>query len=311
MNPMIRIATRKSPLALWQAEYVRAQLLNHHPCLEVELVPLSTRGDDAIDTSLRKIGGKGLFVKELEIALLDSRADIAVHSLKDMPMILPEGLGLGAICKRADPMDALVSNSYKSLNELPSGSIIGSSSLRRKCQILANYPWLVVKDLRGNINTRLTKLDNGDYDGLILASAGLQRLKMNHRISGRISSKIVLPAAGQGAVAIESRTDDPIIEGFLQALHHTDTYCCVAAERALVRGLDGGCRSPVAAFAEHNAVTHTLHLRALVGSCDGKKLLSDQLSGPMETPEKIGEELAENMLSAGAKNILADYEGLC
>ena len=171
MNPMIRIATRKSPLALWQAEYVRAQLLNHHPRLKVELVPLSTRGDDAIDTSLRKIGGKALFVKELEIALLDSRADIAVHSLKDMPMILPEGLGLGAICKRADPMDALVSNSYKSLNELPSGSIIGSSSLRRKCQILANYPWLVVKDLRGNINTRLTKLDNGDYDGLILASA--------------------------------------------------------------------------------------------------------------------------------------------
>ncbi|MAJ87255.1 MAG: hydroxymethylbilane synthase [Cellvibrionales bacterium TMED148] len=311
MNPLIRIATRKSPLALWQAEYVRAQLLDHHPNLAVELVPISTRGDDTIDTSLRKIGGKGLFVKELEAALLDYHADVAVHSLKDMPMILPQGLVLGAICKRADPSDALVSNSFRSLNEMPAGSIIGSSSLRRKCQILAYHPSLVVKDLRGNVNTRLTKLDNGDYDALILASAGLERLKMNHRISDRISSKIVLPAAGQGAVAIESRADDPSTESFLRALHHHDTFRCVTAERSLVRILDGGCHSPVAAFAEHDAITHTIHLRALVGSSDGKKLLSDQLSGPMEKPERIGEELAESMLSAGAKGILADYEESC
>ena len=308
MNPLIRIATRKSPLALWQAEYVRAQLLDHHPNLAVELVPISTRGDDTIDTSLRKIGGKGLFVKELEAALLDYHADVAVHSLKDMPMILPQGLVLGAICKRADPSDALVSNSFRSLNEMPAGSIIGSSSLRRKCQILAYHPSLVVKDLRGNVNTRLTKLDKGDYDALILASAGLERLEMSHRVSDRISSKIILPAAGQGAVAIESRADDPIIESFLQALHHGNSSSCVTAERALVRVLDGGCRSPMAAFAQHDAKNKTIHLRALVGSSDGKKVLSDQLSGSMETPERVGEALAENMLSAGARDILADCE---
>ena len=295
-------------MALWQAEYVRTQLLDHHPNLAVELMPISTRGDDTIDTSLRKIGGKGLFVKELEAALLDYRADVAVHSLKDMPMILPQGLVLGAICKRADPSDALVSNSFRSLNEMPAGSIIGSSSHRRKCQILAYHPSLVVKDLRGNVNTRLTKLDNGDYDGLILASAGLERLKMNHRISDRISSKIVLPAAGQGAVAIESRANDPSTESFLQALHHSNSSSCVAAERALVRVLDGGCRSPMAAFAQHDAKNKTIHLRALVGSSDGKKVLSDQLSGSMETPESVGEAVAESMLSAGARDILADYE---
>ena len=308
MTTTIRIATRRSPLALWQAEYVRGQLLHYHSNLQVELVPLSTRGDNTVDTSLRKIGGKGLFVKELEVALLDLRADIAVHSLKDMPMILPDGLRLGAICKRADPSDALVSNSFASLDDLPPGSIIGTSSLRRKCQILAAYPSLVVRDLRGNVNTRLTKLDKGDYDALILASAGLERLEMSHRVSDRISSKIILPAAGQGAVAIESRADDPIIESCLKALHHGHSSSCVTAERALVRVLDGGCRSPMAAFAQHDAKNKTIHLRALVGSSDGKKVLSDQLSGSMETPERVGEALAENMLSAGARDILADYE---
>ncbi|MDP6198385.1 MAG: hydroxymethylbilane synthase, partial [Porticoccaceae bacterium] len=261
MTQIIRIATRKSALALWQAEFVKAQLLVHHPELEVELVPMSTKGDKLLDTPLSKVGGKGLFVKELEVAMLEGRADIAVHSMKDVPMEFPEGLGLAVICEREDPLDAFVSNDYQHIEQLPDGAVIGTSSLRRQSQIQASFPSLRIKELRGNVNTRLSKLDNGEYDAIILASAGLIRLEMSNRISSRLPSDLSLPAGGQGAVGIECRTGDQTILDLLAPLNHVGTAHCVLAERAVNRHLQGGCQVPIACFAELNPEGTALYMR--------------------------------------------------
>lgn len=309
MTQIIRIATRKSALALWQAEFVKAQLLAHHPELEVELVPMSTKGDKLLDTPLSKVGGKGLFVKELEVAMLEGRADIAVHSMKDVPMEFPEGLGLAVICEREDPLDAFVSNDYQHIEQLPAGAVIGTSSLRRQSQIQANFPSLRIKELRGNVNTRLSKLDNGEYDAIILASAGLIRLEMSNRISSRLPSDLSLPAGGQGAVGIECRTGDQTILDLLAPLNHVGTAHCVLAERAVNRHLQGGCQVPIACFAELNPEGTVLYMRGLVGSIDGSTILRADIEGVVEQAEQLGVQLAEQLLAQGAKEILAEVYG--
>ncbi|MDA8786713.1 hydroxymethylbilane synthase [Porticoccaceae bacterium] len=309
MTKIVRIATRKSPLALWQAEYVKAQLLHHNPGLQVELVAMSTRGDKLLDTPLAKVGGKGLFVKELELAMLEGRADIAVHSMKDVPMEFPAGLELAVICERETPLDAFVSNHHQSLDELPDGAVVGTSSLRRQCQVRANFPNLQIKELRGNVNTRLSKLDSGEYDAIILASAGLIRLDMAHRIASNLDSRLSLPAGGQGAVGIECRVDDPDIQRLLASLHHRDTASCVLAERAVNRHLQGGCQVPIACFAELDAEGQTIALRGLVGSVDGATILRASIQGDRDNAEQLGIQLAEQLLAAGAGEILAEvYE---
>jgi len=300
----VRIATRKSPLALWQAEFVKAELIKHHPNLQVELLPMSTKGDKLLDTPLAKIGGKGLFVKELEVAMLEGRADIAVHSMKDVPMEFPPGLELSVICEREDPLDAFVSNQVTSIDQLPDGAVVGTSSLRRQCQIRAQFPNLEIRELRGNVNTRLAKLDKGEYDGIILASAGLIRLKMGERISSRLPAELSLPAGGQGAVGIECRSDSSDIQQLLAPLHHRETASRVVAERAVNRHLQGGCQVPIACFAEVNGTT--IGLRGLVGSVDGSTILRADLEGPIEDAEKLGIQLANHLLAAGAGDILAE-----
>ena len=309
MSRILRIATRKSPLALWQAEFVKAELLKFHPDLEVELVAMTTKGDILLDTPLAKIGGKGLFVKELEVAMLDGRADIAVHSMKDVPMEFPPGLDLAVICERENPLDAFVSNQYKSLDQLPDGAIVGTSSLRRQCQVRAHFPKLQIKELRGNVNTRLAKLDSGDYQAIILASAGLIRLGMEYRIASALDSELSLPAGGQGAVGIECRAEDTVTLELLAPLHHEDTASCVVAERALNRHLQGGCQVPIACFAELDASRKTIGLRGLVGSIDGATLLRAELQGPRENAQALGIELAEQLLAQGAGEILAEVYG--
>jgi hydroxymethylbilane synthase len=296
-------------LALWQAEFVKAQLLKYHADLDVELVAMTTKGDILLDTPLAKIGGKGLFVKELEVAMLDGRADIAVHSMKDVPMEFPSGLDLAVICERENPLDAFVSNDYKSLEELPDGAIVGTSSLRRQCQVRAHFPNLQIKELRGNVNTRLAKLDAGEYQAIILASAGLIRLGMNDRIACALDSSLSLPAGGQGAVGIECRTEDTATRELLAPLHNTDTASCVIAERAVNRHLQGGCQVPIACFAELDASGQTLGLRGLVGSIDGATLLRAELQGPRGNAEALGVELAEQLLAQGAGEILAEVYG--
>lgn len=307
MPQTIRIATRKSPLALWQAEFVKAKLLQHNKDLDVQLVAMTTRGDVLLDTPLAKVGGKGLFVKELEVAMLENRADIAVHSMKDVPMEFPPGLGLAVICEREDPLDAFVSNQYTALEQLPDGAVVGTSSLRRQCQIRAKFPSLKIKDLRGNVNTRLGKLDNGDYDAIILASAGLLRLGMEDRIASRLPAELCLPAGGQGAVGIECRDQDQATLDLLDSLNHADTNTRVTAERALNRHLQGGCQVPIACYAELE--DNNLRVRALVGSVDGSLILEDEISGPRESAEQLGVELAERLLAAGAGAILAEVYG--
>lgn len=307
MIQTVRIATRKSPLALWQAEFVKAELIKHHPDLRVELLPMSTKGDKLLDTPLAKIGGKGLFVKELEVAMLEGRADIAVHSMKDVPMEFPPGLELSVICEREDPLDAFVSNQVASIDQLPDGAIVGTSSLRRQCQIRARFPNLEIRELRGNVNTRLAKLDKGEYDGIILASAGLIRLNMGDRISSRLPAELSLPAGGQGAVGIECRSDSSAIQQLLAPLHHSETASRVVAERAVNRHLQGGCQVPIACFAEVNGPI--IGLRGLVGSVDGTVILRADLEGPVEDAEKLGIKLADQLLAAGAGDILAEvYE---
>ncbi|WP_199610256.1 hydroxymethylbilane synthase [Flocculibacter collagenilyticus] len=309
----VRIATRKSALALWQAEFVKAELEKHHPDLSVELVPMSTQGDKILDTPLAKIGGKGLFVKELEQAMLDGRADIAVHSMKDVPVDFPEGLHLHTICEREDPRDAFVSNKYATLADVPKGSVIGTSSLRRQCQLKAHRPDLIIKDLRGNVNTRLAKLDNNEYDAIILAAAGLIRLKMESRIADYLAPEFSLPANGQGAVGIECRSDDTRIQLLLSPLEHHLTRIRVMAERAMNRRLQGGCQVPIGAYAEIH--DQQLHLRGLVGSLDGKEILTAALNEDITLSaenkqnqlqaEALGTKLAEQLLSQGADRILA------
>ena len=303
----LRIATRKSALALWQAEYVKAKLLEHHPRLQVELVPMSTQGDKILDTPLAKIGGKGLFIKELEIAMLEGRADIAVHSMKDVPVAFPEGFVLHAICERENPFDAFVSNTYESLDALPQGAVVGTSSLRRQCQIRKHRPDLIIKDLRGNVNTRLAKLDANEYDAIILASAGLIRLGMESRIRMPLPESVSLPAVGQGAVGIECRNDDAELIDLLYDLKNSETHTRVTAERAMNERLEGGCQVPIGSFATLN--DNALTLTGMVGKPDGSILLFASATGPIENAQSIGVEVAEALLEQGAGDILkALYE---
>ncbi|MBA6255127.1 MULTISPECIES: hydroxymethylbilane synthase [unclassified Colwellia] len=299
----VRIATRKSALALWQAEYVKTQLEHFHPGITVELVPMTTKGDIILDTPLAKVGGKGLFVKELEVAILEGRADIAVHSMKDVPVEFPEGLGLEVICPREDPRDAFVSNTIKSLAELPQGAVVGTSSLRRQCQIKALRPDLDIRDLRGNVNTRLKKLDSGEYDAIILAAAGLIRLEMPERIQEFIAPEVMLPANGQGAVGIECRTNDSTLKALLAPLGCETTRIRVLAERAMNRALEGGCQVPIGSYAiiKENG---EIYLRGLVGATDGSEILTSEISGSIDNAEKIGNTLADQLLEKGADKIL-------
>jgi len=299
----VRIATRKSALALWQAEYVKAQLEHFHPGITVELVPMTTKGDIILDTPLAKVGGKGLFVKELEVAMLEDRADIAVHSMKDVPVEFPEGLGLEVICPREDPRDAFVSNTINSLAELPQGAIVGTSSLRRQCQIKALRPDLDIRDLRGNVNTRLKKLDNGEYDAIILAAAGLIRLEMPERIQEFIEPEVMLPANGQGAVGIECRKNDEVLKALLAPLGCETTRIRVLAERAMNRALEGGCQVPIGSYAviQENG---EVFLRGLVGATDGSEILTSEITGNNSNAEQLGNTLAEQLLEKGADKIL-------
>jgi hydroxymethylbilane synthase len=267
-----------------------------------------TRGDVILDTPLAKVGGKGLFVKELELALLENRADIAVHSMKDVPVEFPEGLGLTTICEREDPRDAFVSNHFDSIDALPKGSVVGTSSLRRQCQLAADRPDLVIRSLRGNVGTRLGKLDNGDYDAIILAVAGLKRLGLEDRVRQALSPEQSLPAVGQGAVGIECRLDDERTHALLAPLNHTDTAVRVCAERAMNTRLEGGCQVPIGSYAELS--NGEIWLRALVGAPDGSQMVRGERRGPAEDAEKLGISLAEELLNNGAREILADvYNG--
>ncbi len=304
MTSTLKIATRKSPLALWQANYVSEQLKKHHPEIEIELVMMVTQGDKILDTPLAKIGGKGLFVKELELALLDGRADLAVHSMKDVPMDFPPGLELAVICPRENPFDAFVSNNYKNLSDLPKNAVVGTSSLRRQSQIKAARPDLEIKDLRGNVGTRLGKLDAGNYDAIILAAAGLIRLQQPERIASILSEDLSLPAVGQGAVGIEIRSDDGQTLSLLKPLHCDETAIRVTAERAMNKHLNGGCQVPIAGFAEISA--SQLQLRGRVASTDGSKLLEEVVVGNLNEAEEIGIEVAEKLLTAGAEQILSE-----
>jgi hydroxymethylbilane synthase len=301
---LIRIATRESLLALWQAEYVATALKNAHPGVEVELVKMKSKGDKILDTPLAKIGGKGLFVKELEDGMLNGDADIAVHSMKDVPMELPEGLHLPVICPREDPRDAFVSNNYKNLDELPEGAVVGTSSLRRQSQVLAMRPDLEIKFLRGNVQTRLRKLDDGEYDAIILAGAGLKRLKLEERITEMLEVTTMLPACGQGAVGIECREDDDELNVMLAALNDPKTSARVRTERAMNRRLEGGCQVPIAGYAELDHGVIVMH--ALVASPDGKEVVRGSISGYPEAAEELGIALAEDLLARGADAILAE-----
>ena len=299
---ILRIATRKSPLALWQAHYVSKMLQHHHPELKVELVTMVTQGDKILDTPLAKVGGKGLFVKELEVGMLEDRAEIAVHSMKDVPVEFHTGLHLAVICEREDPRDAFVSNNFKSLEELPQGARLGTSSLRRQSQIAALRPDLKIIDLRGNVNTRLKKLDDGEYDAIILAAAGLKRLEFDDRITQFIGTDVCLPAIGQGAVGIECRSDDARVHNLIAPLNDYKTQIRVTAERAMNERLQGGCQVPIAGYAEfeHGLIM----LRGLVGQVNGEKIIRGDIAGPAENAEELGVVLAEDLLSRGADKIL-------
>lgn len=303
MTQTVRIATRKSKLALWQAEHIQQRLEELHPGLTVELVPMSTKGDVILDTPLAKIGGKGLFVKELEVAMLEGRADIAVHSMKDLPVEFPDGLELHTICEREDPRDAFVSGKYNNLNEMPEGAVVGTCSLRRRCQVMEQFPHLVIKDLRGNVQTRLRKLDDGEFDAIILAASGLIRLELGDRITSFIPVEQSLPANGQGALGIECRSDDDAMKQLLQPLQCQETRIRVLAERAMNRRLEGGCQVPIGAYAELS--DDHIYLRGLVGDPDGKQVLRDEIEGPAAEAEALGKELAERLLAKGAGDILS------
>ena len=299
----LRIATRKSPLAVWQAEHVAAALRAAHPGLQVELVGMTTKGDKILDTPLAKIGGKGLFVKELEQGMLDGRADIAVHSMKDVPVELPEGLHLPVIMEREDPRDAFVSNRWSSLEELPAGARVGTASLRRQCQLMEVRPDLEYLPLRGNVNTRLKKLDAGEYDAIILAAAGLLRLGLAGRIRALLDPAQSLPAIGQGAIGIECRVDDERVNQLIAPLHHQPTALRVAAERAMNERLEGGCQVPIAGHAVLE--DDELWLRGLVGSLDGRTILRAEIRGPARDATGLGVIVADRLLAEGADEILA------
>lgn len=300
---LLRIATRQSPLALWQAGYVRDELLSHHPYLQVELVPLVTRGDTILATSLAKVGGKRLFIKELELALLEYHADIAVHSIKDVTISFPDGLGLCVLCKRDDPRDAFVSSRYDSIDALPPGAIVGTSSLRRQCQLREWRSDLQIRDLRGNVGTRLARLDQGDFDAVVLAVAGLKRLGLESRISQAIDPSNSLPAVGQGAVGIECRLDDARTLALLSPLHHQETALRVGAERNMNARLRGGCQVPIGSYAVLDG--DELWLRALIGSPDGTTIIRSEGRAPSSQAELLGQQLADDLLDRGARDILS------
>lgn len=299
----IRIGTRKSPLALWQAHFIRDELLNRHPSLECEIVKLSTEGDRILDTPLAKIGGKGLFVKELEQALIDGRVDIAVHSMKDVTVDLPEVLHIPVICQREEPWDAFVSNKHDLFLDLPQGARLGTSSMRRQMQLKAARPDLEITSLRGNVNTRLAKLDAGEFDAIILAAAGLIRLEMPERIKEALPPELCLPAVAQGAVGVECRKDDDETLALLMHLDHPPTHARVIAERAMNATLEGGCQVPIAGFSEIHE--DTLHLRGIVGTPDGSLLLHADVAGLTRNAEELGQEVAKQLLEKGAADILA------
>ena len=304
MLKSLTIATRESPLALWQAHHIKSELTGFYPELEVCLLGMTSRGDQLLDIPLNKVGGKGLFVKELETALIEGSADIAVHSMKDVPMELPSGLALAVICQREDPRDAFVSNKWKTFEELPLGSTLGTSSLRRACQLQEIRPDLTIRFLRGNVNTRLGKLDNGEYDAIILASAGLIRLGMKERISEYLDVSTCLPAGGQGAIGIECRDGDAGVLDLLKPLDHIETSCRVRAERALNARLEGGCQFPIASFAELD--NDQLILRGLVGKSDGSIILRAEERDIRDNAEVLGVRVAENLISQGARELLVE-----
>lgn len=301
---VIRIATRKSPLALWQAEHVQQLLQQSFSELAVKLIPMTTEGDRFLSAPLSSIGGKGLFIKELEQALIENKADIAVHSMKDVTVDFPEGLELSVIMQREDPRDAFISNQYDELSSLPQAAIVGTSSVRRQCQIRKLRPDLQIKDLRGNVGTRLAKLDEGQYDAIILAAAGIKRLGLQHRIREYISPDILLPAVGQAAIGIETRTGDEKTLSYIRLLQDANSTICVEAERAFSRTLFGGCQLPIAAHAELKA--GVLSMQGLVGRIDGTELIIDSNRGPESKAESLGVQLAERLLSNGADKILRE-----
>jgi len=302
----LTIATRESPLALQQAEIIKTLLMSHHPHLTVDLLGITTQADRMLDVNLIEIGGKGLFVKELEEALLAGRADIAVHSMKDVPMELPPGLTIPVIGKREQPRDVFVSNLYKSIFEMPRGAIVGTSSLRRQTQLQALRPDLTWRDLRGNINTRLRKLDQEEYDGIVLAAAGLLRLGLNDRIKEYFSIEQLLPSAGQGALGIECLEEATQIKELIAPLNDTATSICVTAERALCRRLGGGCKLPVAAFAQLHHETLCLH--GLVANHNGARILRVRREGKPQDADSLGKRCAEELLQQGAAEILEEYK---
>ncbi len=299
---IIRIATRQSPLALWQAEHVATRLESLFPEITTELVKMSTRGDKLLDSPLAKIGGKGLFVKELEQGMLENKADIAVHSMKDVPVEFPDGLHLAAILERESPYDAFVSNHYKHFSELPKNAKIGTSSLRRQSQIQLQLPTAEILPLRGNVNTRLAKLDAGEYDAIILATAGLKRLQMEHRITHSLNDELCLPSIGQGAIGIECRSDDLEMNQFVNALNHEETGICVQAERAMNTRLNGGCQVPIAGFAQLKG--DLLTLRGLVAKPDGSLIYRATHTLSKDQAILLGQRVAEDLLQQGADNIL-------
>lgn len=299
----IVIASRESLLAMWQAKFIQKCLSELYPQTEISILGMTTRGDQILDQSLSKIGGKGLFIKELEQALEDGRADIAVHSMKDMPMNVPAGFKLAAITKREDPRDAFVSNHYASLDVLPAGSVVGTSSLRRESQLRAHFPQLQVQPLRGNVQTRLRKLDEDRYAAIILAAAGLKRLELSNRITALLNPEQSLPAVGQGALGIECRADRLDLVKLMQPLHHQETAYCVEAERSVSRVLGGSCQVPLGAFAEIN--NNKLQLRGFVAQPDGKRIVSGALDGEPETGVAMGQQLAQKLIKQGADKILA------
>lgn len=303
MSSTIRIATRKSPLALWQAEHIRGLLLTKYPELTVELIPMVTSGDKFLKDKLLAVGGKGLFVKELEEALLDHRADIAVHSTKDVPAELPKGLSLAAICHRDNPLDALISNNYASLDTLPKGAVIGTASLRRQSQLLAYRPDLHFKNLRGNINTRLAKLDQGEYDAIILAAAGLERMGLQESITEHLAAEIMLPSCGQGALSIECRIDDQNILNLITVLNDPISAVCVLAERRVNALLGGNCHIPLAVFC-HLQDTNALYLRAKILSSDGSQCMQASAKGTIDQASVLADQCSQSLLNQGASRLI-------
>lgn len=297
------IASRESALAMWQAEFIQSELQRLYPETTVEILGMTTRGDQILDQPLANIGGKGLFIKELETALLDGRADLAVHSMKDVPMTMPDGFMLAATCERHDPRDAFVSNQYATLEALPEGSVVGTSSLRRQSQIKAQFPGLIIQTLRGNVQTRLRKLDEGQYDAIILAAAGLKRLGLGDRVRYEIAPDQSIPAVGQGALAIEVCDNRPELVDILAPLNHASTQDCTTAERAMSRALAGSCSVPLGAYATCDGAE--LQIQGFVASVDGTEMVKETLSGPRSDADALGQQLAKQLIEKGAAEILA------